>query len=147
MDCLLFRDAGEEPLTYDAGRSLNEVRRFGGASKEKPGIFACHTLALGEAEFPRVLFTGEAPLFPNDRVFPPGPAPILREAGVEDLGTGVDGFFGGGDGPLGGVVPRKLGVGLERGAEDGLPLDWMELFPDRGDGLKRFGLALPLLLI
>lgn len=76
----------------------------------------------------------------------------------------MEAFLGGGDGLLVGVpdrtpgvgvtdrtlgvgvADRALGVGLERDAEDGLPLV-NALFPERGDGLKRFGLALPLLLL
>ncbi|KAJ6323972.1 hypothetical protein OIU76_011301 [Salix suchowensis] len=44
-----MRRAGEEPLTDDAGQSAREVRRLGGASEEKPGIFDCHALIFGEA--------------------------------------------------------------------------------------------------
>lgn len=55
-------------------------------------------------------------------------------------------LLGGGDGLLDGVAYLTLGVGLEFGNDEGLPLDCNVLVPDRGDGLKRFGLALPLRL-
>lgn len=73
----LLEDAGEEPLTYDTGRSASEVRRLGGASEEKPGIFDCHALTLGEDEFPRVVFAGEIPLLPDEPVEPLEPVLIL----------------------------------------------------------------------
>lgn len=114
IDCLLlpFLDAGDEPLTYDAGRSAKEVRRLGGASEGKPGILVCHALIFGEAEFPRLVLTGEIPLFPGETVGPlvlagevplfPGetagplePVLIRRGVGVEDLGPGVMGLVGG----------------------------------------------------
>lgn len=116
MDCLLYfeaeslllLDAGEEPLTYDAGRSSKEVRRLGGASEEKPGKFDCHAFTLGEAEFPRAVFTGETPLAPLDPVL------ILRGVGVEDLRgvgvldlrVGVKDLLGGGDGRRDGLALR-----------------------------------------
>ena len=141
-DSLPFLDAGEVPLTYDAGRSASEVRRLGGASKEKPGMFDCHARILGDSEFPLPVLTGETPLTPLEPVL------SLRGVGVEDLVTGVEGLLSGGDDFRVGVAGRKLGVGLELGAEDDdLPLDWNILLPERGDGLKRFGLALPLLLL
>lgn len=59
---LPFPDAGDDPLTYDAARSDKEVRRFGGASDDNPGRFDFQALNLGEAEFPRLGFTGEGPL-------------------------------------------------------------------------------------
>lgn len=165
IDCLLdrddkslpFLDAGEEPLTYDAGRSANEVRRLGGASEEKPGIFVCHALIFGEAELPRLVGTGEVPRLVGKgevpRLVGKGEVPLALD---EDIAldpvlilrvVAVDGLLGWGDGPLDGVAGRKLGVGFEWGAEDGLPPVWEGLSPDRGDGLKRFGLALPLLLL
>jgi len=61
-ESLPFLDAGDEPLTYDAGRSPNEVRRLGGTSEEKPGMLVCQALIFGDAEFPRFVFTGEVPL-------------------------------------------------------------------------------------
>lgn len=63
-----------------------------------------------------------------------------------DLEVGATDLLGGGDGLLVGVANLTLGVGLEFGTDKGLPLDCNVLVPDRGDGLKRFGLALPLLL-
>lgn len=76
IDCLplLDLDAGEDPLTYDAGRSAIEVRRFGGASKENPGMFDCHTLVFGDAEFPRLVLTGDMPLIPDAATDPEDPA-------------------------------------------------------------------------
>ena len=94
-ESLLFLDAGEEPLTYDAGRSATEVRRFGGASEEKPGIFDCHALIFGEAEFPLLVLMGEVPLAPD---------PVLILPGVEDLGADVEALLGGGDGLRDGVA-------------------------------------------
>jgi hypothetical protein len=38
-----LKDEGDPPLERDTGRSGKDVRRFGGASKEKPGSFDCHT--------------------------------------------------------------------------------------------------------
>lgn len=50
IDCLLpletmfnpLKDEGDPPLERDNGRSDIDVRRFGGASKEKPGSLDCH---------------------------------------------------------------------------------------------------------
>lgn len=113
LDCLplLDLDAGEDPLTYDAGRSAKEVRRLGGASKEKPGMFDCHALIFGDAEFPRLLLTGDEPLAPDAATDPEGPAVVLRDVGVKDLGGGVEGLTGGGEGLLDGVLART-GTGL-----------------------------------
>lgn len=105
-ESLPFLDAGEEPLTYDAGRSAREVRRLGGASEEKPGILDCHALIFGEAEFPRLVLIGEVPLAPE-------PVLVLLGVGVEDLGAGVEALFGGGEGLRDGVAGRWLRVGLE----------------------------------
>lgn len=77
-ESLPFLDAGEEPLTYDAGRSANEVRRLGGASKEKPGIFVCHALIFGDAGLPRLVFRGEVPLTPYEDTVPLDPGLIFR---------------------------------------------------------------------
>lgn len=145
-ESLPFLDAGEEPLTYVAGRSAREVRRLGGASEENPGILVCHALIFGEAELPRLVFIGEVPLIPGEATEVLDPMLVLRGVGVEDLGAGVEGLLGGVDGLGDGLACRRLGVGLELRADDGLPLDWSVLFAERGDGLKRFGLALPLLL-
>jgi hypothetical protein len=49
IDCLLplqfmsnpLKDEGDPPLERDTGRSDRDVRRFGGASKEKPGSLDC----------------------------------------------------------------------------------------------------------
>lgn len=94
IDCLLLLEAGEDPRTYDAGLSAKDVLRFGGASVEKPGMFACHALILGEAEFPLVVFTGEIPEIPLV-VMELDPVLNLREAGggVEGLLDGEDGLF------------------------------------------------------
>lgn len=72
IECLLdlveesrpLLDAGEDPLTTDAGRSANELRRLGGASKENPEMLDCQALVLGEAEFPLLVLTGDVPLEP-----------------------------------------------------------------------------------
>ena len=107
---LPFLDAGEEPLTYDAGRSAREVRRLGGASKEKPGIFDCHALTFGDAEFPLLVLTGEVPLTPDPATVPLEPVLVLRGVGVEDLRAGVELLLGGGDGLRVGVAGR---IGLD----------------------------------
>ena len=107
-ESLPFLDAGEEPLTYDAGRSASEVRRLGGASEEKPGILVCHALIFGEAEFPRLVLMGEVPLIPDETPGPLEPVLILRGVTLEDLAAGVEGLLGGGDGLLVGVACRKL---------------------------------------
>lgn len=120
MDCLPllsdeslpFLEAGEEPLARDAGRSEREVRRLGGGSEENPGKFDCHPRNFGDAELPRLAFTGEAPLLAEEDMLPPDPVLILLSVGVEDLGVGVDGLFGGVDGLLDGVAGRKTGAGL-----------------------------------
>lgn len=100
-------------------------------------MFDCHTFILGEAELPRVVLTGEVPLRAGV-----DPVLILREVGVEDLVTGPEGFPGLGEILLtGGVTdrgPEDAGLGW-RAEDDGLPLVC-------GDVLRRFGLALPLLL-
>lgn len=155
IDCLLnfgveslpFLDAGDEPLTYAVGRSAKEVRRLGGASEEKPGILVCHALIFGEEEFPRLVLTGEVPLTPDETTEPLEPVLIRRGVKVEDLEADVMGLFGGGDGLLDGVACREFEVGLLFGNDEGLPLDCNVLVPERGDGLERFGLALPLLLL
>lgn len=36
-----LKDEGDPPLERDNGRSGRDVRRFGGASEEKPGSFNC----------------------------------------------------------------------------------------------------------
>lgn len=111
-ESLPFLDAGEEPLTYDAGRSVREVRRLGGASKEKPGMFDRHALIFGEAEFPRLVRIGELPLTPVEAAVLE-PVLALRGVGVRYPGAGVEGLFGGGDGLRVGVAARTLGVGLD----------------------------------
>lgn len=113
MDSLPLLDAGDEPLTYVAGRSASEVRRLGGASEEKPGILVCHARIFGDDEFPRVVLTGEVPLTPDETIEPLEPVLNLRGVKVEDLEAGVMGLFGGGDDLLDGVAYRKLeDVGL-----------------------------------
>lgn len=72
---------------------------------------------------------------------------ILLYVGVEDLRVGDVGLFGGVDGLLEGVPGRITGGGLERVAEDGLDITCPKLLLDREDGLRRHGLALPLLLL
>lgn len=98
------------------------MRRLGGASDEKPGILACHAFIFGDEEFPLPALTGELPRTLEGTAWLLEPVLILLGVGVEDLGAGVEGLFGGGDGLLVGVACRKLGGGLECGAEDGLPL-------------------------
>lgn len=140
------------------------MRRLGGASLEKPGIFVCHAFIFGEAEFPLLAVTGEVPLLPGGATVPLDPVLILLGVGVEDLGAGDGDLLGGVDGLRDGVpgrdevaerdgvegregeAGRRLGLGLELRADDGLPLDCNVLFAERGDGLRRLGLALPLLL-
>lgn len=111
IDCLPdfepFLDAGEDPLTYEAGRSASEVRRLGGASEEKPGILACHAFIFGDAEFPLFVLTGELPLTLDGAAGTVEPVLILLGVGVEDLGAGVEGLLGGGDGLLVGVEGRR----------------------------------------
>lgn len=89
IDCLLLLEAGEDPRTYEAGRSANEVLRFGGTSVEKPGMLDCHAFTFGEAEFP---------LIPFVVVVVPLVEPVLNlrgGGGVEARGTGFR--DGGGD--------------------------------------------------
>lgn len=86
---------------------------MGGASKENPGIFDCHALIFGDAEFPLLVLTGEEPLTCDGAAVPLEPVLNLRGVGVEDLGGGVENFLGEGDGFLVGVECRKLGGGLE----------------------------------
>ena len=64
------------------------MRRLGGASLEKPGIFVCHAFIFGEAEFPLLAVTGEVPLLPGGATVPLDPVLILLGVGVEDLGAG-----------------------------------------------------------
>jgi len=90
---------------------------------------------------------GDVPLLPDDDACPLEPVLILLSVGVEDLGVGVDGLFGGVDGLREGVTGRARRGGLERGAEDGLDINCPKLLLDRGDGLRRRGLALPRLLL
>lgn len=89
IDCRLFLEAGEDPRTYDAGLSSNEVRRFGGTSVEKPGIVDCQAFIFGE---------GELPLLPLELVEPVEPVLNLRRlVGVEERGTGDEGLRDGED--------------------------------------------------
>lgn len=106
-------------------------------------MFDCHTFILGEAELPRLLvLTGEVPLRAGDAMVVVDPVLILREVGVEDL----EGFPGLGEILLtGGVTDRGPEAGLGWRAEDGLPLVCC-ILSAQGDVLRRFGLALPLLL-
>lgn len=76
-----------------------------GASEEKTGILVCH-LIFGEAEFPRLVLTGEVPLIPNESAGLLEPVLIRRGVGVEGLGAGVVGLVGGDD-LLVGVACRK----------------------------------------
>lgn len=84
---------------------------------------------------------GEVPLTLDGAIEPVEPVLILPCIGVLDLGLGF-GLLGGGDRPLDGEL-RKTGGGLELVAENGLFLGNV-LLPDRGDGLRRCGLALVL---
>ena len=90
--------------------------------------------------------TGEAPLSLEGAIALGEPVLILLGVGVLFLGAGI-GLLGGGDSPLDGEDRRKAGGGLERVAENGLLLDCNGLVPDRGDGLRRRGLALVLPLL
>lgn len=116
IDCLpdleLFLDAGDDPLTFDAGLSASEVRRLGGTSEEKPGMLDCHALIFGEAEFPRLGLMGEVPLALDSAVAPAEPVLILLRVGLPDNGAGV-GLLGGGDNLLDGEECREVGGGLE----------------------------------
>lgn len=106
-ESLLFLDAGEDPLTYDAGRSDREVRRFGGASMENPGMFDCQALTFGDGEFPLLVLIGEVPLIADETPVPSEPTLERRGVGVEDLGAGV------GDGFREEELCRNVGGGLE----------------------------------
>lgn len=107
-------------------------------------MFDCHTFILGEGELPRLELTGEVPLTAGNAVVV-DPVLILREVGVGDLDPGPEGFPGVGEILLTGVADRRPDAGLGWRAEDGLPLICC-ILSARGDVLKRFGLALPLLL-
>lgn len=133
IDCLLLLEAGDDPRTYDAGRSANEVLRFGGTSVEKPGMLDCHAFTFGEAEFPLIPFV------------PLEPVLNLLGGGVEARGTGDECLRDGGDDLV--VVGRMVAGGLALGADDARCLLSNVLLYDRGDRLTRFGLALPLLLL
>jgi len=131
IDCLLLLlGVGDNPLTCGDGRSDSDVRRFGGASEEKPGRFDCHPRNFGEAELPRLAVMGDVPLLPDDDACPLEPVLILLSVGVEDLGVGVDGLFGGVDGLREGVTGRARGGGLQRGAEDDLDINCPKLLLD-----------------
>lgn len=110
-------------------------------------MFDCHTFILGETELPGVVLTGEVPLRAGDAMVVVEPVLILREVGVGDLDTGPEGCFPGlGEILLtGGVTDRGPDEGLGWRAKDGLPLVCC-ILSARGDVLRRFGLALPLLL-
>lgn len=108
IDCLLFLEAGEDPRTYEAGRSANEVLRFGGTSVENPGMVDCHALTFGEGEFP---------LLPREPVVPLEPVLSLRGVGEETRGTDVVGFRDGGDDLTDEVADLKVAGGLALGAE------------------------------
>lgn len=110
IECLPFLEAGEDPRTYDAGRSAKEVLRFGGASVEKPGMFACHALIFGEDEFT------ETPLA-LVLVVVTEPVLNLREVGVEARRGGVEGLLDGEDGLFDPVAGLRVGGGLELGAD------------------------------
>lgn len=105
IDCLpdleSFLEVGEEPLTYDAGLSANDVRRLGGASDEKPGMLDCHDLILSEAVFPWVFLIGEVRLAFDDTAASVEPVLNLLGVGVRDLGA-IVGLLGGGDSRLDG---------------------------------------------
>jgi hypothetical protein len=73
------------------------------------------------------------------------PVLILRGVGLADRLVGVEGLAGG-------VVDRRVGVGvrtkegeLDREAEDCLGIEWTVLTVERGEGLCLLGLALLLL--
>jgi len=74
-------------------------------------MFDCHALIFGDAEFPRLVLTGEAPLNPDVTTDVLEPALALRGGGVEVLGGGVEGLTGEGDGLREGV-PGLKGTGV-----------------------------------
>lgn len=98
IDCLLLLEAGDDPRTYEAGRSSNEVLRFGGTSVENPGIVDCHAFTFGEI-----------PELPLEVV------PLLEP--VLDLRGGVDGLRDGGDDDLSDVAVGFKLSGLALGAD------------------------------
>lgn len=111
IDCLLLLEAGEDPRTYDAGRSANEVLRFGGTSVEKPGMLDCQAFTFGEGEFP---------LLPLELAVPLEPEFNLRGGVVvEALGSGVTDLWDGGDDLVVGFI---IVGGLALAAEDARPL-------------------------
>ena len=152
IDCLLplqfmsnpLKDEGDPPLERDNGRSDREVRRFGGASKEKPGWFDCQPWSFGEDDLWLAL-TGELPLLP----FETGSLElvlILLEAGLGDLRGGVNVLEAGVEDLRDGVAGCKVSGGLHREDEfDDLVLVNTVLLHERGEGLSLLGLALLLL--
>jgi len=140
-----LKDEGDPPLERDTGRSDRDVRRFGGASKEKPGSLDCQPWSFGEDGLLLVLI-GEVPPF----LFKIGslePVLNLLEAGLGDLRGGVDVLEAGGVEDLrDGAAGCKWSAGLLREEEfDDRVLVNTVLLHERGDGLSLLGLALLLL--
>ena len=139
-----LKDEGDPPLERDNGRSDREVRRFGGASKEKPGWFDCQPWSFGEDDLWLAL-TGELPLLP----FETGSLElvlILLEAGLGDLRGGVNVLEVGVEDLCDSVAGCKVSGGLHREDEfDDLVLVNTVLLHERGEGLSLLGLALLLL--
>lgn len=146
------RELGAPGLPLDAERGLSgiDVLRFGGASREKPGISdGFHGLDLTVGEVPRAgtaLFGGAALETEEDRagaadvvVVLDGVAGLLvgvddldadlvagtdgRDVGVDDLGGPVDGLTREVVGFATEVVLDEVRVGLEVGVEDREGLD------------------------
>jgi hypothetical protein len=139
-----LKDEGDPPLERDTGRSDRDVRRFGGASKEKPGWLDCQPWGFGEDDLWLVLI-GELPLLPFE-IKSLEPALILLEAGLGDLRGGVNVLEAGDKDLCGGVAGCKASGGLHREDEfDDLVLVKTVLLYERGEGLSLFGLVLLLL--
>lgn len=132
-------DAGDEPLVRDMGRSLIDVRRFGGGSAANPGIFECHDCSFGEVGVARFAFPDEDAPLPTE---PPDAGLDLRSVGVVDLMDGVEGLDVGVDGLTEGVRDRKVGLTLALGPGDALRLEKVFTLLEQDDGLDRRGLAL-----
>lgn len=152
IDCLLplqfmsnpLNDEGDPPLERDNGRSDRDVRRFGGASKEKSGWLACQPWTFGEDD-PWLPLTGEPPLLPLE-IGSIELVLILLEAGLGDLRGGVKFLEAGVEYLRDGVADWNSSGGLHREDEfDDLVLVNTVLLHERGEGLSLLGLALLLL--
>lgn len=123
------------------GRSLIDVRRFGGGSAANPGIFECQDCSFGEDGVARFAFPDEDAPLPTEPE-PPDPGLDLRSVGVVDLTDGVEGLDVGVDGLTEGVNDRKVGLTLALGPGDALRLEKVFTLLEQDDGLDRRGLAL-----